>query len=83
MFPGGMFPDDMFPSDFFPKFGADAGGLVEKFLKYTEPQDDAMLRKWGRTALPSMTATERRWCIGNEISGSSTDAEKKWARKIV
>jgi len=57
--------------------------IDSKFARYTETQDDTLLRKWGRTALPSMTAAELRWCIANEISGSSTDVEKKWARKIV
>lgn len=61
-----------------------SGDLINSlFARYSQAQDDAILRKWGQTAVSGMSDNELKWCMANEVSASSTEAEVKWAHKIV
>lgn len=70
-----------FDSNYFDTGGS--VGIDSLFVRFSQEQDDTLLRKWGQTAVSGMSDNELKWCMANEVSASSTEAEAKWAHKIV
>jgi len=64
-------------------FDAGTPATTSIFTRYSQAQNDTLLRKWGQTEVSGMSDNELKWCMANEVSASSTEAEVKWAHKIV